>query len=183
MTEAVRSIGVYCSASDLEPKYTEPAEEFVGLLAANGFNLVYGGSDKGLMKAIATRAQRGGSKIIGVTIPHFQHIARENADEMIVAATLGERKMAILERSDAIMGLVGGIGTLDEITEMIELKKQGKHNKPIVILDTAGFYSGLKTQLQKMKDDGFIPNDLEELVHFSNTPKEAIEYIKANLAV
>jgi hypothetical protein len=89
--------------------------------------------------------------------------------------------MTILERSDAIVGLVGGIGTLDEITEMIELKKQGKHNKPIVILDTEGFYDGLKTQLQKMKNDGFIPNELEDLVHFSDTPQEARDYIQQAL--
>ena len=181
MIEVVRSIGVFCSASDLEARYTQPAEEFAALLAKNGFNFVYGGTDRGLMKVMASKAQEGGSKIIGISIPHFQRHTKKDADEMIIAATLGERKTTILERSDAIVALVGGIGTLDEVTEMIELKKQGKHNKPIVVLNTEGFYNGLKMQLQKMKEDGSIPNELEELVHFSDTPQEAIDYIKDNL--
>ena len=98
-----------------------------------------------------------------------------------IEKTLGERKSTMLLKGDAVVALVGGIGTLDELTEIIELRKQGHHKKPIVILNTENFYEGLKVQLQKMKDDGFIPNRLDKLVYFANTPEEAINYINTAL--
>ena len=87
----------------------------------------------------------------------------------------------MLLRSDAVVVLVGGIGTLDELTEVIELKKQGKHNKPIIVLNTENFYAGLKTQLQKMEDDGFTPRPINELVYFADQPEEAIAHLKKSL--
>ncbi|HSW88003.1 MAG TPA: TIGR00730 family Rossman fold protein [Candidatus Saccharimonadales bacterium] len=173
----MKYIGVFCSANDLEEKYTTPAKEFAKLMTEHGYNLVWGGSDRGLMRTIASAVQDGGGKIVGVTIARYQERARKNADEMILASSLGERKATILERSDAIVVLVGGIGTLDELSEMLELKKQGKHNKPIVVLNTDNFYEGIKVQLQKMKDDGFLNRPLEDFIYFADKPIEAIEYI------
>lgn len=178
----MKYICVFCSAAELEEKYTKPAEEFARLLAKQGYHLVWGGTNKGLMGRIATAAQNGGSKLIGVSLPVFEPLVRKNADEMIIANTLGERKATLLERSDAVVSLVGGIGTLDEVTEIIELKKQKHHDKPIVILNTENFYEGLKVQLQKMKDDGFIGVSLEDLVHFADTPKQALDYINQHVA-
>ena len=108
-------------------------------------------------------------------------VARKDADEMIIAKTLGERKALLLERSHAVVMLVGGIGTLDEVMEMVELKKHHLHNKPIVLLNSANFYEGLKIQLQKMEDEGFMQRPLEELIHFTDTPAEAINYINKHL--
>lgn len=174
-------IAVFCSAYDLEEKYTKPAREFASLLAKNGYSLVWGGTDKGLMKIVADQVADNGGKIIGVSIPIFYEFARKNADEMILAKTLGQRKATMLERSDAVIALVGGIGTLDEITDIIELKRTKHHNKPIVILNTENFYEGLKLQFQKMKSDGFIRRPLNEILFFADTPKEAIEYINKAL--
>lgn len=95
---------------------------------------------------------------------------------MIIAKDLGERKELLLARSDAIIALPGGVGTLDEVTDFIELKKQGAHIKPIVILNVAGFYDGLKLQLAKMKSDGFLHKPLEQLVHFATSAAEALDY-------
>lgn len=179
----MKYIGVFCSANDLEDKYTKPAEEFARLLTEHDYHLVWGGSDKGLMKAIASAVQKGGGKLIGISVEFLQHVARKDADEMIIAKDLGERKAMLLVRSDAIVMLIGGTGTLDEITDVIELKKHGHHSKPIVILNTENFYEGLKAQLQKMKDDGFIPQvkSLDDLVYFADKPQEAIEYINKEL--
>lgn len=177
----MKHIVVFCSASDVEEKYTQPAEEFATLLAKNGYHLVWGGSDTGLMKVIASAVQAGGGRLVGVSVTHLQHVLRADADEKIIEKTLGERKATLLARSDAVVALVGGIGTLDEITEIIELKKQGLHNKPIIILNTENFYEGLKVQMQKMKDDGFIKNNLDELFYFADDPQEAIEYINDKL--
>ena len=178
----MKYIAVFCSSQDVDEKYVAAAREIARVLAKNGYHLVWGGTDKGIMKVVADEVQKGGGKLHGVSYKLFHHLARKDADEMIIAKTLGERKAAFLEKSDAVVALIGGIGTLDEITEIVELKKTGHHNKPILILNTEGFYEGLKVQLQKMKDEGFLKSSLklpesEDLVHFSDTPEEAIEYI------
>jgi uncharacterized protein (TIGR00730 family) len=175
-------IAVFCSANDLEDKYTIPVREFARLIAKHGYHLVWGGTDKGLMKEVASGVQEGGGKLVGVTLELFKDSARQNADEMIVAKTLGERKATMLLRSDAVVVLVGGIGTLDELTEVLELKKQGHHNKAVVVLNTENFYEGLKVQLQKMKDDGFIVQSLDDLVYFADKPEEAVNFISGKLA-
>lgn len=177
----MKNVLVFCSAQELEEKYIKPAEEFARLLGENGYHLVWGGSETGLMKNIAHSVRKSGGKLIGISMELLRHVAMKDADEMIIAKDLGERKATMLKRSDAIVMLAGGIGTLDEITEVLELKKHGIHNKPIVILNTENFYEGLKMQLQKMKDDGFIPQAFDELVYFADTPQEAIDYIKTHI--
>ena len=76
---------------------------------------------------------------------------------MVIARDLAERKALLLEKADAVVIMVGGTGTLDEATEILELKKHGKHTKPVVLLNTAGFYDGLKEQFRRMEDEGFLP--------------------------
>lgn len=178
----MRYICVFCSASDIAEKYTKPSVEFAIRLAQAGYGLVWGGSDKGLMKLIATAVQDHGGRLVGVSVEHLKNLARKNADEMIIAKTLGERKETMLARSDAIAVMPGGIGTLDELAEMIELKKHNLHTRPIVVLNTENFYEGLNVQLQKMKDEGFITRPLEELVFFARTPHEALQYISSRLS-
>lgn len=133
------------------------------------------------MKVMASGVQIGGGKITGVSMELLKNQVRKDADEMIIAKDLGERKESILKRSDGIVALVGGIGTLDEITEILELKKHGLHNKPIVVLNTENFYEGLKVQLQKMKDEGFITRPLDELIYFADSPREVISYLNEKL--
>lgn len=181
MDNNMRYIAVFCSANDLDEKYTTPAREFARLLAENGYGLVWGGSDTGLMKEIAEEVRAGGGQLIGVSMKVLEHLVREDVDEKIIAKDLGERKSVMLSRCHAIVMLVGGIGTLDEITEMMELKKHRLHDKPIVVLNTEGFYEGMKIQLQRMKDEGFIKLTLDDLLHFAATPDEAIKYINKNL--
>ncbi len=172
------NVCVFCSAADLPEKYVRPAEEFARLLAEHGHTLVWGGSDVGLMKRMATGAQDAGAKIIGVSVEFLRLSARQNADEMIIAKNLGERKATMLSRADALVMLVGGIGTLDEVTEVIELKKHGHHDKPIVVLNTDGFYDGLHKQLRRMEIDGMLPCELLDLVHFARTPDDAMDLIE-----
>lgn len=182
----MKYIAVFCSAQKVDEKYNKAAREFAKLMIKNGYHLVWGGSDVGIMKVIADEVQSGGGKLHGVSYTTFHHLARKNADEMIISKTLGERKAAMLEKGDAIIALVGGIGTLDEITEIIELKKAKHHTKPIVILNTNNFYEGLKVQMQRMQDEGFLKSRISnvkfiDLVKFADTPKEAIEYINKEL--
>lgn len=97
---------------------------------------------------------------------------------MVIARDLAERKALLLEKSDAVVIMVGGTGTLDEATEILELKKHGKHTKPVVLLNTAGFYDGLRQQFQRMEDEGFLPLPLTDLVFFAKDGVGALAYLE-----
>ena len=171
-------ICVFCSAADLDDRYTKPAREFAELIGRGGHTLVWGGSDTGLMKVMADGVQRAGGRLAGVSVEFLAHKARPNADEMVVTRDLAERKAQLLSRADAFVVMVGGTGTLDEATEILELKKHGLHTKPVVLLNAAGFYDGLKQQLQRMDTEGFLPLPLTELVLFAEDPLGAIAYLE-----
>ncbi len=168
---------VFCSANDLADEYTKPAEELAKLIGKRGYNLVWGGSDEGLMKKIADSAQANGARLVGISMKLLEHKARKNSDEMIITPSLGERKSLMLSRSDAFVILVGGIGTLDEFMHTLELKKHGAHQKPIIILNTNGFYDPLRAQFQHMKNEGFISVPVDQIVFFATTPQQAIKHI------
>ena len=174
------NICVFCAASDVDSVYVEAARHLAQLIGRNGYTLVWGGSDRGLMKVIADAAQAEGGKIIGISMESLKQTARENADVMMIAKDLAERKALMLEHSDAIVTLVGGSGTLDEMTELFELKRHGVHDKPMVILNTAGFYNGLREQWSHMQREGFLSRlrmPLDELIQFVDTPEEVMEYV------
>ncbi|WP_037917476.1 LOG family protein [Actinacidiphila yeochonensis] len=175
------NVCVFLSAADLEPRYTEPAREFARLLGAGGHTLVWGGSETGLMKVVADGVQETGGRLVGVSVEFLRAKARADADEMVVAADLAERKAELLRRSDAVVVMVGGAGTLDEATEIIELKKHGLHAKPVVLLNSAGFYDGLEQQLRRMEADGFLPLPLSELVHFATDGAAALAYLQEHV--
>lgn len=177
------NICVFCSAQDVPEKYPRAARELATLIAQNGHTLVWGGSNQGTMKVIADAAQAAGGKIVGISMELLKEKARKNADEMIIAPTLAERKAKLLERADGIVVLPGGLGTLDEITEVLELKKQKLHNKPTAFLNTDGFYGGFKMQLERMDTEGFLPQRLAEYVSFEDTPQEAIDYLSSRYLV
>ena len=173
------NIGVFCSASDVAEHYTNTAVELATLIARHKHTLVWGGSDTGTMKVIADAAQAAGGKIVGISMELLKNVARKNADEMIIARDLTERKAKLLERSDAIIVLPGGLGTLDEISEFLELKKHRLHEKPIVFMNTNAFYAGLRAQLLHMEKEGFLTRPVSELATFVETPREAIEHVES----
>ncbi|UWE12040.1 LOG family protein [Actinacidiphila bryophytorum] len=175
------NIGVFLSAADLGEQYTVPAREFGKLLGDGGHTLVWGGSEAGLMKVVADSVQAAGGRLVGVSVTFLQDKARAEADEMVVAEDLAQRKAELLRRSDAIVVMVGGMGTLDEATEILELKKHGLHGKPVVLLNSAGFYDGLELQLRRMDAEGFLPLPLSELVYFASDGADALAYLREQL--
>lgn len=189
VTEVVRPLGepglkicVFCSANDLPEKYTEPAKKLARLIAEHGHTFIWGGSDSGLMREVSSSAQEAGGRIVGVSVEYLKHVAKHGADEMVIAKDLGERKALMLERADAVVMMVGGIGTIDEATDIIEHRKHGHHDKPIVVMNTEGFYEGLQIQLERMDTDGFLPRPLGLLVQFANTPEETLVLIEQALS-
>jgi uncharacterized protein (TIGR00730 family) len=176
-------ICVFLSAADLDDRYTVPAREFAELVGKGGHTLVWGGSECGLMKVVADGVQEAGGRLVGVSVEFLQDKARTNADEMVIAKDLAERKALLLARSDAVVIMVGGTGTLDEATEILELKKHGRTTKPVVLLNTAGFYDGLKLQFRRMEDEGFLPVPLAELVFFAEDGVAAMAYLEESAGV
>ncbi|MFJ5227102.1 TIGR00730 family Rossman fold protein [Streptomyces sp. NPDC088400] len=174
-------ICVFLSAADLDERYTRPAREFAELLGKGGHTLVWGGSDSGLMKVVADGVQQAGGRLVGVSVEFLGAVARPNADEMVVAKDLAERKALLLAKSDAVVIMVGGTGTLDEATEILELKKHALHAKPVVLLNTAGFYDGLKQQFQRMESEGFLPLPLTDLVFFAEDGVGALAYLEESV--
>ncbi|MEU9604621.1 TIGR00730 family Rossman fold protein [Streptomyces sp. NPDC048057] len=177
------NICVFLSAADLDDRYTRPAREFAELLGKGGHALVWGGSESGLMKVVADGVRQTGGRLVGVSVDFLSHVAREDADEMVVAKDLAERKALLLAKSDAVVIMVGGTGTLDEATEILELKKHGKHDKPVVLLNTAGFYDGLKAQFRRMEEEGFLPLPLTELVFFAEDGVSALAYLEESIGI
>ncbi|MFI9270311.1 TIGR00730 family Rossman fold protein [Kitasatospora sp. NPDC052896] len=171
------NICVFCSAYSLDDRYTAPAAEFARLLGEAGHTLVWGGSNAGLMGVLADGVRAAGGRLVGVLVELLAHKGYQGADELVMTRDIAERKAQLLMRADAIVVLVGGLGTLDEVTEVLELKKHGLHDKPVVLLDTEGFYDGLRAQLERMETEGFLPRPLGELVHFATTPAEVFEHL------
>ncbi|WPO71209.1 MULTISPECIES: TIGR00730 family Rossman fold protein [unclassified Streptomyces] len=177
------NICVFLSAADLDDRYTRPAREFAELLGKGGHTLVWGGSESGLMKVVADGVEEAGGRLVGVSVDFLAAKARAVAEphEMVISRDLAERKALLLEKADAIVIMVGGTGTLDEATEILELKKHGKHTKPVVLLNSAGFYDGLKEQFRRMEDEGFLPLPLTDLVFFAEEPVGALAYLEESI--
>ena len=175
------NICVFLSAADLDDRYTRPARDFARLIGKGGHSLVWGGSDVGLMKVVADGVQEAGGRLVGVSVDFLAAKARPGADEMVIAKNLAERKKLLLEKADAVVIMVGGTGTLDEATEILELKKHGRSDKPVVLLNTAGFYDGLREQFRRMEDEGFLPRPLSDLVFFADEPAGAMAYLEQAL--
>ena len=175
------NICVFLSAADLDDRYTQPARAFAELLGTGGHTLVWGGSDKGLMKVVADGVQSSGGRLVGISVEFLRQQARRGADEMVITADLAERKATLLARSDALVVMAGGLGTLDEATEILELRKHRRHDKPVVLLNTAGFYDGLVIQLRRMEQDGFLPLPLDELVYVTEEPDAAMTYLQSSV--
>lgn len=172
------NICVFLSAAELDDRYTVPAREFAELLGKRGHTLVWGGSNVGLMKVVADGVEAAGGRLIGVSVEFLEHVVRPGADEMVITKDLAERKALLLAKSDAVVVMVGGTGTLDEATELLELKKHGLHDKPMVLLNTAGFYDGLQTQFVRMEEERFLPVPLADLLFFASDGAEALAYLE-----
>jgi uncharacterized protein (TIGR00730 family) len=174
------NICVLLSAADVDESYNRPAQEFPQLMGRARHTLVWGGSDTGLMKVVADGVRGAGGRLVGVSVDFLRTFARHDVDEMLMAADLAERKALLLARADAVVVMVGGLGTLDEATDILELRKHHLHDKPVALLNTDGFYDGLVLQLQRMEADHFLPLRVAELLYVARDGAEALAHIEAS---
>ncbi len=153
------AICIYCgSGPGADPAFEGAAIELGRLLAREGIRLVYGGGSLGLMGASARACLAAGGKVTGI-IPQFlvdKERMLPDVTELIVTADMHERKRLMFERSDAFVALPGGIGTLEEVVEQMTWAQLGRHAKPIMLANVAGFWDPLVTLLHHMKENAFI---------------------------
>jgi uncharacterized protein (TIGR00730 family) len=178
-----RTICVFCSSSDaVDSIFFETATEMGALISQRNYDLVYGGAQIGLMGALARAAHQNGGKVIGVipeSLRRVQGIAYEAADELVVARDLRERKAVMEARSDAFVGLPGGFGTLEEILEILTLKQLALHAKPIVLVNTNGFYDPLIQLFERIYQERFAKPDYRQLYHIAPDAARVFPYLEA----
>ena len=174
------NITVYCgSSSGNDVKYEESARALGKWIGKNGHTLVYGGASKGLMGTLSKAVLEEGGKVIGVLpdVPRIQARRQEGLTEYIETKTMAERKAKMIELADAFVALPGGIGTLDEITDVMSLSSLDITPAPIVLFDTDGYYSPLKAVIRNIIDSGFGRTEFFEKVLFSGDMDEISEFI------
>jgi uncharacterized protein (TIGR00730 family) len=165
----LRRLCVYCGSSiGADPRYREAAEALGAGLAASGIELVYGGGRNGLMGAVADAVLAGGGTAIGVIPRHLQdrELAHLGLSELVIVDTMHQRKQAMAERADAFAALPGGIGTLDETVEILSWRQLGLHDKPIYIVDIAGYWSPLAMLFEHVATSDFAAPIVPRLVRF-----------------
>lgn len=177
-----KRVCVFASSSSLlDDSYLADAAKLGELLGKNGFDYVYGGSNLGLMWASANAAKQNGAKVTGIMPEKLYKLCvskEEACDEFFVTEGMRERKAKLDELSDAVVALPGGFGTLEELAEMIVQKQLGYNKKPIVLLNTNGFYNKLNEFFEVIIADKFAKEKSREMYYIANTPEEAIKYLQ-----
>ncbi|MDR0983201.1 MAG: TIGR00730 family Rossman fold protein [Culturomica sp.] len=173
---------VFCASSPyLDDVYYEEASSLGKVIAENSWQLIYGGTGQGMMESLARSAIEGGAHVKGV-IPECivqLGIASHDITELVTTPDMKTRKAMMREEADAFIALPGGWGTLEEITEVITLKQLAQHNKPIVFVNTGGYYDAFFEFIAKSKELKFISAKYDVLYKIVENTKEVADYIKS----
>lgn len=177
----IRSVTVYCSSSSaVAPHFTEVAVATGQAIAAQNWTLIYGGNLVGMMKTLSDACRAAGGQVVGVT-PQLlvdKGIHDTLCDELLVTACMRERKKLMEERGDAFLTLPGGLGTFEEIFEIIVAKQLGYHSKPIVLLNTAGYFDPLLAMIEHGIQQNFIKSKSRNLFFVADDISGAIHHFQ-----
>jgi uncharacterized protein (TIGR00730 family) len=157
--ERPRHVAVFCGASmGARPEYGAAARELGRTIAHGGGTVVYGGGRAGLMGAVADGALEAGGKVVGVITRLLvdKELGHTGIQELRVVETMHERKMAMADLADSFVALPGGLGTMDELFEILAWAQLGIHSKPVGLLNTEGFYDPLMALLDQMERESFL---------------------------
>lgn len=176
------SVCVFCgSRSGDLADYADAATRLGRSIGERGWRLVYGGSRAGLMGLVADAALAAGAQVLGV-IPHSlvdREVAHDALSELRVVSTMHQRKQAMAEESDAFIALPGGIGTLEEMFEVWTWRQLGYHDKPVGLLNIAGYYDGLIGFLDHAQGSGFMTADQRHLLELAVEPDTLLTRLHA----
>lgn len=184
-----KAVCVYCGARDgRDPRHAEAAEAAGRMIAANGWALVYGAGDVGLMGRVAAAHEAAGGRAMGVIPGHL--FDRERPDgprprdpgRLVVTETMHERKKVMFTNADAVVCLPGGAGSLDEFFEVLTWRQIGLHARPILLLDVAGYWQPLLALLRHVVEEGFAEPSLLSFVEAPGTVPELEGRLRAALA-
>ena len=155
----MKNISVFCGAHEgNNPRYAEDAKKIGEILAAKGINVVFGGGNVGLMKIVSDAALDNGADAIGIGLEslHNLELVNPRLKNQIITKTLLDRKDEFMKRSDAFIVLPGGVGSLDELAEIMANNQLGLINKPVGLLNTEGYYDHLLAWMKKAVEEDFI---------------------------
>jgi len=175
-----RSVCLFCGSSDAaDPKYTRAAADFGRATAEAGWRLVYGGGGVGLMGASARAAHAAGGRVLGV-MPEFLRSRERLFDEVetLVVTSMHERKQIMYDQSDAFVVAPGGIGTLEEVVELLSWKRLDLHGKPVIFLNIDGFWDTFFDLMRHSVASGFTPPSFLDAWTVSSTVDEAMGQMK-----
>lgn len=173
-------ICIFCSSSNsLGQHFYDEANNLAVLLAENNCDLIYGGGKIGIMGELSRKFKSLNRKVIGI-IPerlNLSGIVSEIDDEILVTPNMHTRKAKMVEISDAFIALPGGFGTLEELLEVITLKQLNYHQKPIIIINTSGFYDYMIKQFEILFEEKFAKESYKKLYHITDDFIEAVNYL------
>jgi cytokinin riboside 5'-monophosphate phosphoribohydrolase len=176
----ILAICVFCASSEsVDELFKTTAFELGRELGRRGIDLVYGGGSIGLMGSVARGVHDEKGKVIGV-LPEFfktKEIEYSKADELIITRDMRERKAVMDQRSDAFIVLPGGIGTLEEAMEILSMRQLGLTDKPLVFINTHGFYEGLRATFVDMVKMRFAKPNILDMYKTVLDPKSALDYL------
>ncbi|MGZ6827071.1 MAG: LOG family protein, partial [Mycobacteriales bacterium] len=179
------AVCVFCSSSTrIDSRYVELAADVGSELARRGHSLVSGGGDLSCMGAVARAARAGGALTLGV-IPAALldlEVGDQDADELLVVDDMRTRKGLMDARSDAFLTLPGGLGTLEELTEVWTARFLGMHSKPVVALDRDGLWAPLRAQVELMVERGFVRPEAAAALQWARTVPEAFDLVEQGIA-
>lgn len=183
MSQKIKTITVYAASSaEIDPEFFAAAETLGTLLAKNNITCINGAGNAGLMNTLSNAVLNNGGDVCGI-IPQFmvdQGWCHSSLSEVITTTDMHTRKQLMARKSDACIALPGGIGTLEELLEIITWKQLGLYNGKIVILNIAHYYDDLLAMLEKMKNNKFIKKEHALLWTVAQTPEEAMIFLLAN---
>jgi len=177
---SIKNISVFCGAHlGNNPIYASEAKKVAEVIVEKGMNVVFGGGDVGLMGVVSHTAIDNGGEVLGISLQSLYELELTNPriQEVVVAQTLLERKDIFMQRSDAFIVLPGGVGSLDELAEVMCSNQLGIINKPIGILNTNGYYDHLLAWMKKAVEEGFVSDaNFNELI-VSDSCEDLIERV------
>ena len=175
------SLCVYCGSSmGVDRRHVEAARDLGRLLAKRRIRLIYGGARIGLMGTLADSALTAGGEVVGIIPGHLDktEFGHRGATELIVVDSMHRRKYMMFELSDAFAILPGGLGTLDEAFEILTWRKLGLHDKPVVLVDIAGYWRPLLALIDHVIGQGFAGPSDRALYSIAGTVEELVEAVE-----
>ncbi|WP_120633180.1 TIGR00730 family Rossman fold protein [Ruegeria sp. EL01] len=179
-----KSVCVYCgSRNGANNAYSEAAQQFGTLLAHEGWRLVYGAGDVGLMGEVARAAQSAGGETFGVIPVHLvrREVGKTDLTHFVITETMHERKKVMIMNADAVVVLPGGTGSLDELFEALTWRQLGLHDKPILIVNVGGYWNALHALLDQVIGQGFADASLADFVSWVDDAEAAMSVLREKL--